>query len=375
MGGDTLTSFASEDESSLDNDYPHFPCNSPDGTDFFKTCESDGNLGRRKIAYNDIMKNYDELGFEQRALIKLRDKSSVVLNDLLPHLFRYTPGSWIMMWVGRTGQLCHTKNDHILACWSKRIRKSSLVNRISRVFEDDKFASEEPSYMDADSSSLKMALKCKAHRVVPLPVKIRKVNFVIFVVNGFSALRSMNSDKEEDKDDKPVVAVTHGDFLSLKDRARVRIYLGEKVGRATGKADFDIPAILLGIACAVFPMLHHGLQPPLISISAGSHSKSEVEHPYEHQGSFMPFPSSLWSKSAVNNSQEQRRCEKQEPETTSPSLLASKYAVAKSARLLRRKSNVDRHHNHRGSHSMSSKSLHPKSKVKWRKIRHFMVGR
>ena len=132
-------------------------------------------------------------------------------------------------------------------------------------------------------------------------------------------------------------------------------------------------AILLGIACALFPMQQSWNYNRLSSAFAvGWHSKSEVEHPYEHQGSFMPFPLSLWSKSAVNNSQEQRRCEKQEPET-SPSALASKYAVAKSARLLRQKSNVDRHHKHRRSHSMSSKSLHPKSKVKWHKIRHLWL--
>jgi len=42
-------------------------------------------------------------------------------------------------------------------------------------------------------------------------------------------------------DDKPVVAVTHGDFLSLKDRARVRIFLGEKLGVPPAKQIFDIP--------------------------------------------------------------------------------------------------------------------------------------
>ena len=88
----------------------------------------------------------------------------------------------------------------------------------------------------------------------------------------------------------------------------------------------------------------------------------------------MPIPSRLWSNSAVNNSQEQQRCEKHEPETTSRSALASKYAVARSARLSRKKAIRDHRRRHRGPRSTSSKSLHPKSKVKWHMIRHLWLG-
>ena len=42
-------------------------------------------------------------------------------------------------------------------------------------------------------------------------------------------------------DDKPVIVVTHGDLLSLGDRARVRVYLGEKLGVPPAKQIFDIP--------------------------------------------------------------------------------------------------------------------------------------
>lgn len=42
-------------------------------------------------------------------------------------------------------------------------------------------------------------------------------------------------------DDKPVIVVTHGDLLSLSDRARVRVHLGELLGISPTKQIFDIP--------------------------------------------------------------------------------------------------------------------------------------
>ena len=72
-------------------------------------------------------------------------------------------------------------------------------------------------FRDADSSSLKMALKCKAQQSGSPSSDIRKVNFVIFVVNGFSVLRSMNSDKEEDKKYMEMVVKTFNQpYLSFK---------------------------------------------------------------------------------------------------------------------------------------------------------------
>jgi hypothetical protein len=38
-----------------------------------------------------------------------------------------------------------------------------------------------------------------------------------------------------------VVVVTHGDLLSLNDRARVRVHLGELLGIPPAKQIFDIP--------------------------------------------------------------------------------------------------------------------------------------
>lgn len=42
-------------------------------------------------------------------------------------------------------------------------------------------------------------------------------------------------------DDKPALVVTHGDLLSLSDRARVRVHLGELLGIPPQKQIIDIP--------------------------------------------------------------------------------------------------------------------------------------
>lgn len=140
--------------------------------------------------------------------------------------------------------------------------------------------------------TLKAQLKCKARRCF-YSSQFRAVDFVIFVVNGISVLESMDSDDEMKQqysqmiasdfnnpllsfkgtvcetlgclsypfifnlsvnvdvyvfivcisDDKPVVVITHGDLLSLSDRVRVRIYVGELLGVSPTRQIFDIPGM------------------------------------------------------------------------------------------------------------------------------------
>lgn len=53
-------------------------------------------------------------------------------------------------------------------------------------------------------------------------------------------------------DDKPLVAITHGDLLSRFDRARIRVHLGELLGIPPTKQIFDIPGDPL-ICDSLFP--------------------------------------------------------------------------------------------------------------------------
>lgn len=51
---------------------------------------------------------------------------------------------------------------------------------------------------DSDSPSLRSRMKCKARRNRCVSKEVRKVNFVIFVVNGLSILKSMDNVKDAD---------------------------------------------------------------------------------------------------------------------------------------------------------------------------------
>ncbi|KAH9621470.1 hypothetical protein KSS87_020511 [Heliosperma pusillum] len=422
MGGDHLHSFASEDESSTlenDDDYSEISSYTSSFCRGFdevghgihpNPVEFDACLRRRKISYNEIMRNYDELWTRRECLYQAKNK-----------ILSYSPGAWISSAGNKTLQdYVLPKTTSLLLVGPKGSGKSNLVNRISRVFEHDKFASERAQvtynsyteegtsflqeYMiprsspsDSDSPRLKMSLKCKAQQSGTPSKEIKKVNFVVFVVNGLSVLRAMNSHKEEArrymelviktfscpyisfKDDKPVIVVTHGDLLSLGDRARVRVYLGEKLGVPPAKQIFDIPdnadplteltivdmvkyalehadkhmpcresrewmdrskfsidkfkyevsfswiftlmflAMLLGIACIAFPMHQSHNHNSLIPESA----KSRMSSPYESHDHLVTFPSHSYSdsKSAINYSQNNK------PQLKSPQTLSSKSRV------------------------------------------------
>jgi len=267
----------------------------------------EANRRRRNSAYREVLQSYDDL--------RVRSEN---LNGAKSKILSYVPGAWI----GKVGGLQLTDYDvpkatSLLLVGPKGSGKSSLVNRISRVFEEDKFVSdraqvsytsvgdgtyflqeymipkssmsfclydtrslsddssentemlkrwltkgvrhEDPVIRGSDSPSFRTSMKCKARWNGFLSREIRMVNFVIFVVNGISVLKSMDSNDDSDmkyiqtiaeafsypylsfKDDKPVVVVTHGDLLSLSDRARVRVHLGELLGIPPAKQIFDIP--------------------------------------------------------------------------------------------------------------------------------------
>lgn len=63
-------------------------------------------------------------------------------------------------------------------------------------------------------------------------VLLKVKNFCIFIFHVFVLFAS---------DDKPAIAVTHGDLLPLSDRVRVRTYLGELLGVPPTTQIFDIP--------------------------------------------------------------------------------------------------------------------------------------
>ncbi|GAU13376.1 hypothetical protein TSUD_175280 [Trifolium subterraneum] len=300
---------------------------------------------KRLIIYHEILQSYDELKIDSNNLKEAKEK-----------ILRYRPGTWTEKVGGL--KLCDydvPETTCLILVGPSGSGKSSLINRISKVFDDDKFAPEraqisynslivdgtyflrefmipresnsiclydtrslsdnshENSKMlknwmtkgvrhgelvvrSRDSQRLSKSLKCKSGKKGFFSSKRRKVNFVICVVNGLSVLNAMENArgdleaqyieavvstfncaylsfkvywqilgnrervqcqladfKLEDRvsfetgrivrtfDDKPVLVLTHGDLLSLTDRARVRAYLGELLGIPPTKQIFDIP--------------------------------------------------------------------------------------------------------------------------------------
>ncbi|TQD87864.1 hypothetical protein C1H46_026567 [Malus baccata] len=263
---------------------------------------------RRENVYRKILQGYDDLRIRSKDLEEAKSK-----------ILSYRAGAWI----DRVGSVKPRNYDvpkttTLLLVGPKGSGKSSLVNRISKVFEGDEFASERAQvsynssvgdgtfflhgYMiprcsssfclydtrslsdnslenmiilkhwmengvrhgelvirDSDSQSLRSTMMYKACDDGYLSSEIRNVNFVIFVVNGRSVLKSMESDEDAEtrytemiasafnsrylafKDDKPLLVVTHGDLLSLDERARVRVHLGELLGIPPTTQIFDIP--------------------------------------------------------------------------------------------------------------------------------------
>ncbi|KAM5563000.1 hypothetical protein ABKV19_017946 [Rosa sericea] len=275
--------------------------------DYGRLRDWEANERMRENVYKKIMQSGELLG--------IRGKSKEAKDKIL----RYTPGAWIET-AGAMKRRDYDvpKTTTLLLVGPKGSGKSSLINRISKVLEDDKFASEraqvsynssigdgtlflqecmiprgstsfciydtrslsgnsaenikmlkhwmengvrhgELAIRDSDSQSLRTAMMCKAHDNDHLSSAIRKVNFVMFAVNGLSVLKALESEEDAEtqytrmiastfncpylafKDDKPAVVVTHGDLLSHDERARVRVHLGELLGIPPTTQIFDIP--------------------------------------------------------------------------------------------------------------------------------------
>ncbi|XP_039031423.1 uncharacterized protein LOC120166136 isoform X2 [Hibiscus syriacus] len=263
---------------------------------------------RRQKVYNEVLQSYE-----------LSRVQSMNLNEGKDKILSYVPGAWIENVSDmKLSDYDVPERTSLLLIGPKGSGKSSLVNRISRVFEDGDFTPERaqvsynPSVGDgtyylqeymiprgsasfclydtrglsndtseninmieywmnkgvrhgelvfrkSDGSSLRRMM-FKIRNLGRQSCKTRTVNFVIFVVDGVSVLKSMEGDDDTAevqymqmitkvfkcpclsfKDDKPVVVITHGDLLSIVDRVHVRLHLGELLGIPPAKQIFDIP--------------------------------------------------------------------------------------------------------------------------------------
>ncbi|GMJ08995.1 hypothetical protein HRI_004568700 [Hibiscus trionum] len=340
MGGETIIppTFTSEEESSVDQDFPLPPLSSHQpslirdysrmkledgkyeagrlfleefdkrGSPFSSSLDFEVYNNRRQKVYKEVLQSYEQL----RVPI-------MILNEAKDKVLSYVPGAWIENVGGmKLSDYDVPERTSLLLIGPEGCGKSSLVNRISRVFENGNFTPEraQVSYnplvgdgtyylqeytiprgsswfclydtrglsndafenfnmienwmnkgvrhgelviRKSDDYSLRRRMKFKILNLGRQSCKTRSVNFVIFVVDGVSVLKSMEGDDTAEvqymqmiakifkcpclsfKDDKPVVVVTHGDLLSIADRVRVRVHLGELLGIPPAKQIFDIP--------------------------------------------------------------------------------------------------------------------------------------
>lgn len=329
MGGDSYCSSlpSTEDVSLSGQDFPHQSIHSSGDEEGVRHKLENGSVIKGvRVSDSGEFPDVDEAAERQR--LKVYTEVLGSYEDLQPRIDRleeaknkilsYTPGSWA------DKALCMDLNEYdqpnatsLLLIGPKGSGKSSLVNKISRLLEDNIFlpgraqvscssytgdgtyflheymiprgsgsfclydtrglsvdSSENLKMIKrwmtkgvrhgelirrkSDSTTLKAQLKCRARRSF-FSSQVRPVDFVIFVLNGLSVLELLNSADEKNKeysqmvatnfnnpllsfkDDKPAIAVTHGDLLPLSDRVRVRAYLGELLGVPPAGQIFDIP--------------------------------------------------------------------------------------------------------------------------------------
>ncbi|KAL3517841.1 hypothetical protein ACH5RR_020430 [Cinchona calisaya] len=305
MGGDSSTIFSNNnsstgDISSLDREFPEpshdFP-NFLSGDDLGAEVEKNGSVlnqelgllsgefgdvGHRNssnsVAFEASQKWIRAIYAEVLASYEEMQRRSGSLEEAKNKILSYTPGSWIEKVGGsKVGNYHVPEITSLLLIGPKGSGKSSLINKISRVLENDRFAPEraQVSYNSSagegtyflqeyvvprgsksfclydtrglsddssenmkmlkqwmtkgvrngelvkrasDGAILKTTMKYKARRKGNLSGKVRVVNFVVMVVNGLSVLESMDGYDEGKKLYNRMIATDFNNpFLSFKD--------------------------------------------------------------------------------------------------------------------------------------------------------------
>ncbi|XP_066352078.1 uncharacterized protein [Miscanthus floridulus] len=327
MGGGgelTPTSTPSSPSSSSESLPPEFaeyvavsPVSDDDGSDECCVCDDDE---VDAIRYRQL-REAKELYFNRQ----LREAKEIIT--------RYKPGDWVEGVGGaKAGHFLLPEITTLLLVGPRGSGKSTLVNRITRVFDkdDDPFAparalvscnsksngtiflreypiprnsnaicvydtrgwSNDPeknfkilhqwmtkgishgetTMWDNDEGNKTGDIKPLGRQYSFLGYITRKVNFVIFVVDGVAVLESTDSNNKgyteilhqtfmypflSIGDDKPVVVVTHGDRLSIQQRAHVQKELAELLN-IPAQQIYDIPGSDdYQTDMAVLDMLHY----------------------------------------------------------------------------------------------------------------------
>ncbi|CAJ2670094.1 unnamed protein product [Trifolium pratense] len=224
---------------------------------------------KRVSIFQEILHSYDELKIDIKSLKEAKEK-----------ILRYRPGTWTEKAGGLKLRDYHVpKTTCLILVGPSGSGKSSLINRISKVFDDDKFAPERAAQVSyssligdgacflrgfmiprdsnsiclydtrslsdnshenskmlknsmtkgvrhgelvvrsRDTQRLSKGLKCKGGKKGCFPSKSRKVNFVVCVLNGLSVLNVMGNARGdfEARYIEEIVSTFICPYLSFKD--------------------------------------------------------------------------------------------------------------------------------------------------------------
>lgn len=221
---------------------------------------------RMNSVHREILESYDQLRVRSEKLDQAKRK-----------ILSYSPGAWIEQVGGmKLSDYDIPQTTSLILIGPKGSGKSSLINRISKVFEEDHFSperaqvscnssgedgtfflheymilrksnsfclydtrglSDDPSdniemlkqWMSkgvrhgelitrkSDASSLINRMRCKARQNFPRSRVIRMINFVIFVVDGLSVLQSIDGDDKQKDYDRVIKTAFNCPYLSYGD--------------------------------------------------------------------------------------------------------------------------------------------------------------
>ncbi|XP_050936012.1 uncharacterized protein LOC103497586 isoform X4 [Cucumis melo] len=250
----------------------------------YSSAALDVDICRRRIdrVHREILESYDQLRTRSENLKQAKQKN-----------LSYSPGAWIEQVGGmKLSDYDIPQTISLILIGPKGSGKSSLINRISKVFEEDHFAPER-AQVSCNSSGEGGTFFLHEYMILR-----KSKSFCLYDTRGLSddpsdnietlkqwmskgvrhVLKSIDGDdkqKDYDRvittafncpylsygDDKPVVVLTHGDLLSFADRVRVRGHLGNLLGIPSTKQIFDIPDRYDPVTeLTIIDMLHYCLE-------------------------------------------------------------------------------------------------------------------
>ncbi|KAI5430188.1 hypothetical protein KIW84_034676 [Lathyrus oleraceus] len=278
MGGGSIVSSSN----GMHGDFPFLRDNSVESENTSSCDDFVVSERKKRVGINqEILQSFNELKIDSESLKKGKKK-----------ILSYRPGASI--WKARGLKVCDydiPETTCLILVGPSLSGKTSLINRISKVFDNDKFAPAraQVSYnsligdgtyflheymIPRNSNSICLydtrSLSDKSHENNKMLKNwmtkgVRDGELVVRSIDNQRLCESLKCKGDDKKgfisNDKPVLVITHGDLLSLSDCACVRAFLGDLLGIPPTTQIFDIPDSDDPVTeSAIIGMLRHTLE-------------------------------------------------------------------------------------------------------------------